>query len=106
MSADTLYFPCKLYIFSNLIIVAKAEKMIGFRQEKLYLKLGIDEFSFISYKKDCKYFKNALILSGIYDCIHLFLPDKGTRLEIYHLVSKIVHEQRFKAFQKRQHATV
>lgn len=42
MSAESLYFPCKLYIFSNLIIISKAEKMIGFRQEKLYMNLGID----------------------------------------------------------------
>jgi hypothetical protein len=72
----------------------------------LHLKLGIDEFSFISYKKDFKYFKNVLILCGIYDSLHLILPDKGTRLEIYQLVSKIMHEQKLKAFQKRQHPMV
>lgn len=67
------------------------------------MNLGIDEFSFITYKKDMKYFKNILVLCGVYDCIHFYLPDKGTRLEIYHVVSKIIYEQRLKAFQKRQH---
>lgn len=44
------------------------------------MNLGIDEFSFITYKKDMKYFRSILMLCGIYDCIHFFLPDKGTRL--------------------------
>lgn len=30
MTADTLYFPVKLYIFSNLVIVASVEKIFGF----------------------------------------------------------------------------
>ncbi len=65
--------------------------------------MGIDEFSFITYKKDMKYFKSKLMLCGVYDCLHFILPDKGTRLEIYQLIKKIIHEQRLKAFQRRQH---
>jgi hypothetical protein len=30
MGADSLYFPVKLYIFNNLVIVAKASNTLGF----------------------------------------------------------------------------
>ena len=31
MTADTLYFPVKLYIFSNLIIISAVENIFGFQ---------------------------------------------------------------------------
>lgn len=80
--------------------------MIGYRQEKLYLNMGLDQFSFIAYKKDTKYFKNILTLCGIYDCVHFFSSDKGTRLQIYQSVSKIINDQKLKALSKRQHREV
>lgn len=30
MTADTLYFPVKLYFFNNMIIVASIEKILNF----------------------------------------------------------------------------
>lgn len=77
--------------------------MIGYRQEKLYLNMGLDEFSFVANKKDTKYFKNILTLCGIYDCVHFFSSDKGTRLEIFQSVSKLITDQKLKAMSKRHH---
>lgn len=31
MSANCLYFPVKLYIFNNLIVVAKVERILSFQ---------------------------------------------------------------------------
>ena len=30
MTADSLYFPVKMYIFSNLVIVSAVENILGF----------------------------------------------------------------------------
>lgn len=78
MGADTIYFPSKLYIFNNLVIVSIAENMI-FKEEKRYTNLYLNEFSFIRKKPDLKYYKNSLLLCGQYEAIHFFLPDAGSR---------------------------
>lgn len=79
MSADSLYFPVNLYIFNNLIIIAAVKSTLGVHEERRYLNMYLNEFSFVSPKPDAKYFKNVMMICGQNNAIHCFLPDPGTR---------------------------
>lgn len=101
MSADSLYFPVKLYIFNNLVIVAAISNTLGFVEERRYINLYLNEFSFIHAKPDAKYYKNVLLLGGQYQSIHCFLPDPGERQEIITSIGKVVKELQLKAKTRR-----
>lgn len=90
MSADTLYFPVKLYIFNNLVIVASISSTLGIQEERRYINIYLNEASFIHPKPDVKYFKNCLLLCGQNDALHCFLPDPGTRQEILVTIGKVI----------------
>lgn len=106
MSAQTLYFPVKLYIFNNLVIIAAISDTLGFIEERRYLNLQLNEFSFIHPKPDAKYYKNVLLLSGRYQAIHLFLPDLGERQEILISIGKVIKELQCKAINLRKQKAV
>jgi hypothetical protein len=106
MSADTLYFPVKLYIFNNLIIIAAISKTLGFVEERRYINLYLNEFSFIHAKTDVKYYKNVLLLCGQYQSIHCFLPDPGERQEIIISIGKVIKELQVKAKARRQQKAI
>lgn len=101
MSADSLYFPVKLYIFNNLVIVSAISNTLGFVEERRYINLYLNEFSFILAKPDAKYYKNVLLLGGQYQSIHCFLPDPGERQEIITSIGKVVKELQIKAKTRR-----
>jgi hypothetical protein len=101
-----LYFPVKLYIFNNLVIIAAINDTLGFIEERRYLNLELNEFSFIHAKPDGKYYKNALLLCGRYQAIHLFLPDLGERQEILMSIGKVIKELQFKAISLRKQKAV
>ena len=42
MSANSLYFPVKLYIFNNLIVVAKVERILSFQEERKYITIFLN----------------------------------------------------------------
>jgi hypothetical protein len=42
MSANSLYFPVKLYIFNNLIIITKVERILSFQEERKYLSIYLN----------------------------------------------------------------
>ncbi len=101
-----MYFPVKLYIFNNLVIIAAINDTLGFIEERRYLNLELNEFSFIHAKPDGKYYKNALLLCGRYQAIHLFLPDLGERQEILMSIGKVIKELQFKAISLRKQKAV
>jgi hypothetical protein len=42
MSAESLYFPVKLYIFNNLVIISAISSTLGFIEERRYLNLYLN----------------------------------------------------------------
>ena len=42
MSANCLYFPVKLYIFNNLVVVAKVERILSFQEQRKYVTLFLN----------------------------------------------------------------
>ena len=102
MTANCLYFPVKLYIFNNLVIVTRVERLLGFQEERKYLTIYLNEFSYVQPKPNGKYYKNGLILCGLYEALHLFTDDPGSRLEIVTTLLKVIAQLQAAAVSRRQ----
>jgi hypothetical protein len=90
MTANCLLFPVKLYIFNNLIIFAKVESILSFQEERKYLNMALNEFSYVRQKPDGKYYKNGLVICGQYEALHLFTEEPGSRLELLRAIEKVI----------------
>lgn len=82
--------------------MAAISSTLGFVEERRYMNLYLNEFSFIHIKPDFKYYKNVLLLCGQYQAIHCFLPDPGQRQEIISSIGKVIKELQIKAIAHRQ----
>lgn len=76
-------FKCKIYVFNDLIIVARVMP----DKEELFMRIKLTGKSCVMRKPDCKSFKNRIYICGIDTSIHLSFADKDAMDRAFTLIS-------------------
>lgn len=96
--AQYIQFKVKLYIFNDLIVVAK---MLDETREEGFKKIFLDGESFAVAPMDGKYFINKLFICGTKDNIHLNFFSLSTRDRVYEAIKKMIYDLYDKADKRK-----
>jgi hypothetical protein len=66
-NAQAMDVPVKLYIFSNLVLLVR----IDLQQEAVYMRIDLDEASFVASLRDGLHLKQKILICGKKQCVHL-----------------------------------